>query len=262
MRDMLGRLGQSHFAVLPGDRRQRRGRAAGSERDAGLRRAAGRHATCSSPRSTPSGSGAAAGVRTGWKLRSIDGAPIIDAARRRCPTRSSRGCCRSKRGGSRTCACAARRARAPRSSFEDGIGRGRAAVRRAPARSRRAGDRRQSADDVRAGRSHARRDAARPAGGRDWLQRLDDGRRSAVPEGGRRVPRKRRHRHRSARESRRARRDADGHLGPLHRRAQGARGDEDARQRAALRRQSAARERARASACSPSPGRSRSSSMR
>ena len=46
LRDMLGRLGQSHFAMLPATADSADGCAAGSERHARLRRASGRQATC------------------------------------------------------------------------------------------------------------------------------------------------------------------------------------------------------------------------
>ena len=208
------------------------------------------------------GGGAAAGVRTGWKLRSIDGALDRDAAR--IAARFARAASAAGRSVAARALPAARSVRLARRGRRSRTASGAvgAAVRRPPARIRTAGDRRQPADDVRAGRSRSRGDARRPARRSHRLQRLDDRRRSAVPEGGRRVPPARRHRHRSAREPGWPGGDADGHLGSFHRRAQGARGDEDARQRAAVRGQPAAGQRARASACSPSPARSRSSSMR
>ena len=75
IRDMLGRLGQSHFALLPAT--------ADSASDA-ARDASGTpgfdvrlvERDLLVTQVDPDGAGEAAGVRTGWKLRSIDGAAI------------------------------------------------------------------------------------------------------------------------------------------------------------------------------------------
>ena len=80
IRDMLGRLGQSHFALLPAT--------ADSASDA-TRDASGTpgfdvrlvERDLLVTQVDPDGAGAAAGVRTGWKLRSIDGAAIGAAHR-------------------------------------------------------------------------------------------------------------------------------------------------------------------------------------
>ena len=75
IRDMLGRLGQSHFALLPATADS----ASDASRDASGTpgfdvRLVGRDLLVTEV--DPNGAGAGAGVRTGWKLRSIDGAAI------------------------------------------------------------------------------------------------------------------------------------------------------------------------------------------
>ena len=80
IRDMLGRLGQSHFALLPGVCRQCSADRRAIPAVPRLRRAAGRRRSHGNG-SRPDGGGAAAGVHTGWKLRSIDGAATTRAPR-------------------------------------------------------------------------------------------------------------------------------------------------------------------------------------
>ena len=156
LRDMLGRLGQSHFTVLPATADS----AADVPRDLSGTpgfdvRLVGKDLIVTEVEAD--GSGAAAGVRTGWKLRSIDGADTTDADR--LAVRHARATSAAGRSLAARAPAPARPVGLARRGLVRGrIGRGGAAVGRAPSGIRSAGDRGQPADDVRAGAiAHASR---------------------------------------------------------------------------------------------------------
>ena len=257
---MLGRLGQSHFTVLPATADN----ATEVPRDQGGTpgfdvRLVGKDLLVTEV--DADGGGAAAGVRTGWKLRSIDGALVSTLLAslpetlepRLLQVEAWRLAHLRLRGPSGSPAAV---------SFEDGSG---AVVQMSVDR------RLESGQPVTVGnlptmfvrvRSHrAETPAGRPAGVigfNVWMTAVDPLFQKAVDE----------FRQRDGIVI-----DLRGNPGGLAAMLMGisghfiderkaARRDEDARQRAAVRGQSAAGQRARASACSPSPARSRSWSMR
>ena len=121
LRDMLGRLGQSHFAIIPATADSAADVPRDLERHAGFDvRLVGRDLLVTEV--DADGAARLRGVQTGWKLQSIDGALVCDAARDRCRRRSSRGCCRSKRGGSRTLRLSGPSGSRANITFEDGSG--------------------------------------------------------------------------------------------------------------------------------------------
>jgi carboxyl-terminal processing protease len=75
LRDMLGRLGQSHFAIIPGSADSASDPARDLTGKAGFDvRLIGRDLIVTHVEAN--GGAFAAGVRTGWKLRAVDGAPV------------------------------------------------------------------------------------------------------------------------------------------------------------------------------------------
>ena len=78
IRDMLGRLGQSHFVIIPGSADAPGDAPADASGDPGfdVRIVAGQALVTSVD---PQGGAAAAGVRSGWRLLSIDGHAVEDA---------------------------------------------------------------------------------------------------------------------------------------------------------------------------------------
>jgi carboxyl-terminal processing protease len=78
IRDMLGRLGQSHFALLPSSADSSRETPVDAGGDPGFEvRLSGRDLLVTSV--DAKGGGAAAGVKPGWILRTIDGVPLAPA---------------------------------------------------------------------------------------------------------------------------------------------------------------------------------------
>jgi carboxyl-terminal processing protease len=77
IRDMLGRLGQSHFALIPATADSPRASAADGNGDPGFDyRLVGRDLLVTYV--DPHGGAAAAGVRTGWRLMSIESKPVSE----------------------------------------------------------------------------------------------------------------------------------------------------------------------------------------
>ena len=75
IREMLGRLGQSHFALVPASADSPRDRPADTTSDPGFDvRFAGSEILVSHV--DPAGAAAAAGVRAGWRVVSVDGTPV------------------------------------------------------------------------------------------------------------------------------------------------------------------------------------------
>ena len=258
IRDMLGRLGLSHFAIIPSGRDNVAAAPVDLSGDPGFDvRLVGPELLV--VRVETDGGAAAAGVRPGWRLLAIDGLPIAEMLSRlpeSMPVRLR---------NVEIWRMVETRLRGPLGSqvplmFNDGVSdRGLTVARRA-----------ESGQAATVGnlptmhvRVESRRasDRTRRESGRDWLQRLDAGRRSPLPAGRRQVSRRERHRRRSARQPGRAGGDDHGNQRALPHRAQAARDHEDARQRAALSRQPATRQRRRRSASSRMPARSPSSSM-
>jgi carboxyl-terminal processing protease len=79
LRDMLGRLGQSHFAIIPGSAGPSAGSPAGSAEPGFDIRLAGADLLVTSVE--PGSPADAAGVRTGWKIVAIAGTPVTTLLR-------------------------------------------------------------------------------------------------------------------------------------------------------------------------------------
>src|SRR5262249_13885759 len=77
IREMLGRLGQSHFALIPATADSPRANAVDASGDPGFDyRLVGRDLLVTSV--DPHGGAAAAGVHTGWRLMSIESKPVSE----------------------------------------------------------------------------------------------------------------------------------------------------------------------------------------
>ena len=172
--DMLGRLGLSHFAVIPGTPDNPSQYVDLSGQPGFDVRLLGRQLVVTT---VDHESGAAAvGVKPGWIVSSINGTavssfldPIADSAPPRIAQLEAwRAAIMRLRGPS---------SEAVNITFVGRIRRRREEGDHAPARTRRAGHRRHAADDVRGDDILAEDDASRRQGGRDRVQRLDDRRR-------------------------------------------------------------------------------------
>ena len=99
LRDMLGRLGQSHFAIIPGTPDS----VAELPRDLSASpgfdvRLVGRDLVVTDVE--PDGPAAASGVKTGWKVLTVDSASMQTLLGYATRTPSSRACCTSRPGAS------------------------------------------------------------------------------------------------------------------------------------------------------------------
>ena len=195
IRDMLGRLGLSHFALIPSGRDNPGGPPTDLSGDPGFDvRLVGSEllVTHVDARAVPppQGSSPAGGSFRSTTCRSPSCSPGY-------PTRCRIGCDTWRSGGWWRRGCADRKARGPRSCSS--MGRVTSACRSSavlnPANPRQSATCRRCTCASRP-RSAGRRAARRR---RDSLQRLDAGRRSPLPCGARYLPERRRHRRRSSR---------------------------------------------------------------